>query len=68
MCRKIRVQDGEPRDRHEAVGVKQGVDSRDEVSHSERLSNLVEFEFRVRVRVSSKFCNFKWIKTVELPT
>ena len=28
---------------------------------------IVEFEFRVRVRVSSKFWNFMWIKTIELP-
>jgi len=31
------------------------------------VSNHVEFEFRVRVRVSSKFSNFMWNKTVELP-
>ena len=28
------------RDRHEAVGVKQGVDSRDEVRHSEKTNQL----------------------------
>jgi len=33
LRRKIRVQDGY---RHEAVGEKQGVDSRDEVRHSEK--------------------------------
>ena len=32
----------------------------------QRVSNHVEFEFRVRVRVSSKFWNFMWIKTVQL--
>jgi len=32
-----------------------------------RVSNHIEFEFRVRVRVSSKLSNFMWIKTVELP-
>jgi len=37
MCRKIRVQDG---DRHEAVGVKQEVDSTDEVRHSEKTDLL----------------------------
>ena len=31
-----------------------------------RVSNHVEFEFRVRVRVSSKFSNFEGIKNVEL--
>ena len=36
-------------------------------SYSRRVSNHVEFEFRVRVRVSSKFSNFMWMKTVELP-
>jgi len=39
MCRKIRVQDGET-GMHEAVGVKQGVDSRDEARQSKKTDQL----------------------------
>jgi len=38
MCGKIKSPRW--RDRHEAVGVKQGVDSRDEVRHSEKTYQL----------------------------
>ena len=42
MRKKIRIQDQSPkwRDRHEAVGDKQGVDFRDEVRHSKKTYQL----------------------------